>query len=248
MMRFHLRRNLMKAIVTGQSKGLGEALARELAGRGIAVLGLARGEMLEPGPLVRQLRLDLADSAALAAWLAGPALQEFIGGDPRTLLINNAGVVEPIGPSERQDPLAVARAVALNVAAPLMLTAALARLPGEKRVVHISSGAGRAPYAGWNIYCATKAALDQHARAAALDGTPGLLICSLAPGIIDTPMQAAIRHADADLFPMKERFVALHRDGELTAPAECARQLVEHVLGDAFGRNPVEDLRSLIKR
>lgn len=235
----------MKAILTGHSKGLGAALAHELAGRGIPVLGLARGELPAAGPLVRQVRLDLADSAALAAWLAGPELGAFVDGDAQTLLINNAGVVEPIGPSERQDPAAVARAVALNVAAPLMLTAALARLPGDKRVVHISSGAGRSPYAGWNIYCATKAALDHHARAAALDGTPGLTICSLAPGIIDTPMQATIRATDDALFPMKERFIELHRDGALTDPAACAAQLVEFVLGARFGREPVADLRSL---
>jgi NAD(P)-dependent dehydrogenase (short-subunit alcohol dehydrogenase family) len=233
----------MKAIVTGHSKGLGAALARELAGRGIEVLGVARGR-LDDGAL-QQVALDLGESAALAAWLAGPELAAFVGVEQRILLINNAGVVEPIGPSERQDPAAIALAVALNVAAPLMLTAAVARLAGEKRVVHVSSGAARSPYAGWNIYCATKAALDHHARAAALDGTPGLAICSLAPGIIDTPMQATIRATSGELFPMKERFVELHRDGALATPAQCAVQLVDYVLSDRFGREPVADLRSV---
>lgn len=235
----------MKAIVTGHSKGLGAALARELARRDIPVLGLARGALDVADPRITELALDLADSAALAAWLAGPGLSEFVGGDRNTLLINNAGVVEPIGPSEQQDPAAVARAVALNVAAPLMLTAALARLAGDKRIVHISSGAGSAPYAGWNVYCATKAALDHHARAAALDGTPGMSICSLAPGIIDTGMQAIIRATPDALFPLKERFVALHRDGDLAAPDDCARQLIAYVLGEAFGKAPVADLRNL---
>lgn len=237
----------MKAIVTGHSKGLGAAIARELAARGIAVLGIARGRADDLGPLVCQARLDLSDSVALAAWLDGPALRDFVG-DEAVLLINNAGVVEPIGASEQQDVAAIGMAVALNVAAPLMLAAAVARMAGDKRIVHISSGAARTAYAGWNIYCATKAALDHHARAAALDGTPGLRVCSLAPGIIDTAMQAAIRATPDALFPARDRFVALHREGQLSDPAVCAAQLVDHVLSERFGRDAVADLRDLPAR
>lgn len=233
----------MKAIVTGHTRGLGAALAQALAARGVAVLGLARGHADVAG--IAQVRLDLADSAALAAWLKSAELTDFFAGADTALLFNNAGVVEPIGPSQSQDFAAIGAAVALNVAAPLMLAAAVARLPGAKRIVHISSGAGRAPYAGWNIYCATKAALDHHARATAADGTPGLRICSLAPGIIDTAMQAAIRATPDQLFPMKDKFVDLHRNGELADPADCARHLIDYALSDDFGRNPVQDLRSI---
>jgi benzil reductase ((S)-benzoin forming) len=242
---------MIKAILTGHTKGLGAALAADLLARGIGVLGLARGTA--PGLAARfpqalaQVELDLADSAALGTWLAGGALRDWLAGAETVLLINNAGTVQPVGPIDRQDPGAIARAVALNVAAPMMLASAVAAARGPQagcRIVHVSSGAGRNAYPGWSVYCATKAALDQHARAAALDQNRNLLICSLAPGVIDTGMQAEIRATPLEQFPMRQRFDQLKRAGELADPAQCARRMVDYLLGARFGTVPVDDLRS----
>jgi benzil reductase ((S)-benzoin forming) len=114
----------------------------------------------------------------------------------------------------------------------------------QTRVLHISSGAGSAAYPGWSVYGATKAALDHHARAAALDGAPGLRVCSLAPGVIDTAMQAQIRSTPAERFPMRQRFVDLKASGSLSAPQDCARQVIGYLLADGFGSKPVDDVRN----
>lgn len=239
----------MKAIVSGHTHGLGAAIAAELLGRGIRVLGLARGSapaLAQQFPsLFTQVALDLANGPALGQWLAGGALARWLAPGGAALLVNNAGTVQPVGPLSEQDPLAVGEAVTLNVAAPLMLAAALCRVHGvqERRILHVSSGAGSSAYPGWSVYCATKAALDHHARAAALDAMPGLRVCSLAPGVIDTAMQAQIRGTPQARFPLRERFVAMHRDGELVAPADCARGVVDFLLASDFGRVPVADLR-----
>ena len=259
------------AIVTGHSQGLGQAIAADLLGRGWRVLGLSRSgwppELASQHPWLTEVALDLADAPALAAWLAGPALADALagvvgmagcGGVPgsasagvaaqagQVLLVNNAGLVSPIGPLGGQGAAAVMRAVALNVAAPLALAdawvAATAGVP-DRRIVHISSGAARNAYAGWSVYCATKAALDMHARAVQLDGVAGLCIESLAPGVVDTGMQAHIRATDASQFPLVGRFQGLHRDGALQSPSDVARRLLAHVLGDAFGAEAVRDLR-----
>jgi benzil reductase ((S)-benzoin forming) len=242
---------MIKAIVTGHTQGLGAAIAAELLTRGIPVLGIARGAAPDlaarfPQTLA-QAGLDLSDSAALGAWLAGGDIAAWLAGCDSVLLINNAGTVQPVGPLTMQDPAAIARAVSLNIATPLMLASAVAaaRPPhAECRLLHVSSGAGRSAYPGWSVYCATKAALDQHARAVALDASVNLRICSLAPGVIDTAMQAEIRAASLAQFPLRERFDELKRAGELTDPAECAGRLVGYLLGARFGREPVADLRS----
>jgi NADP-dependent 3-hydroxy acid dehydrogenase YdfG len=243
---------MIKAILSGHTKGLGAAVAAELLGRGIPVLGLARGGAADlaaayPQALA-QVELDLADSAALAGWLAGGALRDWIAGSTTVLLINNAGTVQPVGPLASQDPGVIARAVALNVAAPMMLASAVAaarELRTETRILHVSSGAGRSPYPGWSVYCATKAALDQHARAVALDTNVNLRIGSLAPGVVDTGMQAEIRATPLELFPLRQRFDELKRAGELADPAQCARQVVDYLLHQHFGKGPVEDLRTI---
>lgn len=242
----------MKAILTGHTRGLGAAIAEQLLSRNIAVLGVARGDngtlaARFPGAL-EQVRIDLADTGALTSWLGGDPLRRFLGDSRCALLINNAGIVQPVGALGTQDPALVARAVAINVAAPLMLSAALAGACGNQRqarILHVSSGAASSAYPGWSVYCATKAALDQHARAAAADAVPGLRICSLAPGVIDTDMQADIRAVPLEQFPLRQRFDALKRDGLLVSPADCARRLVEYLLSENFGREPVADLRAM---
>lgn len=243
---------MIKAILTGHTRGLGRAIADELLARGIAVLALSRRKRADlagrfPDRL-EEVEMDLSDAAALAAWLGGGALQRFLAGGGTALLINNAGVLQPVGPAGTQDVAAIARAVSLNVAAPMMLAAALVAATGaggDRRILHVSSGAARNAYPGWSVYCATKAALDHHARAVDLDGVAGLRISSVAPGVIDTDMQAEIRAVAPEDFPLREKFVALKRQGQLARPEDAARSLVDYLLSERFGQLPVTDLRDL---
>ncbi|MEN3362734.1 MAG: hypothetical protein V7606_8 [Burkholderiales bacterium] len=242
----------MKAILTGHTRGLGASIAASLLARGIPVLGISRGrntELEERFPdKLEQVELDLSDSVAAARWLAGGALHRFLDGSGSVLLINNAGMLQPVGPIETQDVFAIARAVNVNVAAPLMLASAVAAASpnaSERRILHVSSGAARNAYPGWSVYCATKAALDQHARAVVLDHTRALRICSLAPGVIDTDMQAEIRATTLEQFPLREKFEALKQTGALSDAAECANRMVDYLLSEKFGEAPVADLREL---
>ncbi|HEX7935545.1 MAG TPA: SDR family oxidoreductase [Paraburkholderia sp.] len=244
----------IRAIVTGHARGLGAALAEQLLARDVAVLGLSRSRHTSLkqrfSASLEEIELELADPERVAQWIATDALRAFVKGARTVLLINNAGTVQPIGPIEGQDAAAIATAVSLNVATPLMLASALAAASpdaSDRRIVHISSGAARNAYAGWSIYCATKAALDHHARAVALDANRALRICSLAPGVIDTNMQAEIRGSGKDQFPLREKFEDLKRNGQLSTPEQSAAQLVDYALSDAFGETPVADIRDMAK-
>ncbi len=242
----------MKAILTGHTRGLGAAIAATLLSRNIPVLGLARAgnaALAQSFPdTLQQAALDLSDTVALTAWLASGALQDFIGDSKSLVLINNAGMLQPVGAIQTHDLAAIARTVSVNVTAPLLLAAAFAAAAGhadDKRILHVSSGAGRNATAGWSVYCATKAAVDHHARAAALDQTLALKICSLAPGIIDTDMQAEIRATPVENFPQREKFEGFKRNGDLVSAEDCARRLVDYLLGDQFGELAVADLREV---
>jgi len=241
-----------RAIVTGHTRGLGAALAAQLLERGIDVLGVSRSHnpaLARRFPeTFKDVALDLADAGRVAEWVAGDTLRRFVGGATRVLLINNAGTVQPIGPLAGQDAGAIASSVSLNVATPLILAAAFAAASveaGDRRIVHLSSGAARNAYPGWSIYCATKAALDHHARAVALDANGALRICSLAPGVIDTGMQEEIRSTGAEQFPLREKFDDLKRTGQLATPEATAAKMIDYVLSDAFGQVPTADIREL---
>lgn len=242
--------NQAAAVVTGHSRGIGESVAEHLLARGVRVFGVSRHTNAKLGDrfpdTLQEVVLDVGDSTALLRWLASDALRRFVGDAETLLLVNNAGVLQPIGPLETQELERVSRAVAVNVAAVFVLSAAFVQVTEdarERRILQVSSGAGRKPYAGWSIYCATKAALDHYARCVALDRTPGLLISSVAPGVVDTDMQAEIRASTDERFPDRPRFVELHRDKALPSPEQTGGKLVEYLLSDVFGAEPVFDLR-----
>ena len=242
--------NEAAAVVTGHSRGIGEAVAEHLLARGARVLGVSRhgnATLMARFPhRLEEVALDVADGEALARWLAGAPLERFLGNSETPLLVNNAGVLQPIGPLETQELERVWRAVAVNLGAALVLSAAFVQATAsarERRILQVSSGAARKAYAGWSIYCATKAGLDHHARCVALDRTPGLLISSVAPGVVDTEMQAEIRASTDERFPDRQRFVDMHRDKALPSPDQTGGRLVEYLLSDQFGAEPVFDLR-----
>jgi benzil reductase ((S)-benzoin forming) len=240
------------AVVTGHTRGLGEAVAVHLLSRGIRVLGVSRHEnarLANRFPKLRQTCLDIADTTALENWIASGEMSAFLGDASTKLLVNNAGVLQPIGPLQMQSIDAVTRAVAVNVAAVLALSAAFVQATGEasqRRILHVSSGAGRKAYAGWSVYCATKAAIDHHARCVALDRTSNVLISSVAPGVVDTDMQAEIRASTDEQFPDRPRFVAMHQDKALPTPEHTGGRLAEYLVSDGFGREPVFDLRDFL--
>lgn len=240
----------MKAILTGHTRGLGAAIAEELLARGIPLLAVGRrldAVLAERYPgLLKQAKVDLSDTVALTAWLAEDELGAFLGDTGSLVLINNAGTLGPVGPLATQGLADIGRAVSLNVTAPLAMSSALAsRHQGELRILHVSSGAARNAFAGWSVYGATKAALDQHARAVALDGRRNLKICSMAPGVVDTDMQAEIRGASSERFPLLANFQALKQEGKLSTPQAAASKLVAYLIGEQFGTASIADLREI---
>ncbi|MFP5075301.1 SDR family NAD(P)-dependent oxidoreductase [Neisseria sp. WLZKY-1] len=237
---------MKKLIITGHTRGLGRALAELYLQRGWQVLGLARGRADMVSPKLRQVRIDLADGAALAAWLSSGLLRDFLADAGSILLANNAGTVSPNALLGRQRPSETLSAVALNVTAPLLLAnAALAARPARVPldILHIGSGAGRKNYPGWSVYGATKAALDHHARCVAAEGHENVRITCLAPGVVDTAMQGEIRAADEADFPMRPRFAALKEGGGLQSAEETAAKIAAYVESARFGEEAAADIR-----
>jgi len=225
------------ALVTGASRGLGAALARELARRGAKVVLVARGkEELEAvaagirasGGEAHALPADVGDKGATYA-IAGAAAA-LVG--PVDILVHNASTLGPtplrlLLDTECED---LERALEVNVVGPFRLTKAIAgamALRGGGLVLHVSSDAATNAYPGWGAYGVSKAALDHLSRswAAELEGT-GVRFLSVDPGEMNTRMHAdAVPDADpatlADPAEVAAKIAALIAGAE--APASGAR-------------------------
>ena len=231
-------------VVTGTSRGLGAALAAALRTReGTTLVAIGRSGA--------DIVADLG--SAEGAHDAGQALAARLAGIPldKAVLINNAGVVEPVGPLESVDAGALARNLQVNLVAPMLLMRAFlaaTRAVPLRRIINISSGAGRRAVFGWSAYCAAKAGLDMATRVVAEEATARgepVEAVSLAPGVIDTPMQAVVRGTDASAFPDVERFRAMKADGTLRPAADVAADILRLEAAGRFRGDPVRDLRGM---
>jgi benzil reductase ((S)-benzoin forming) len=213
--------------ITGASSGIGAALAAT-APEAARVIGISR----RPASVGESVRADLSEpaewdrvSAVIAAVLeaARPEIP---------MLLHFAGAAEPMGPMRAADPEAYARAVLLNAASGQVLGArfisACAGLALSPTIVMCSSPAAALPRAGMTHYSAGKSALQQWARAAALEeeGRPhAATVFSVVPYAVDTPLVRAAMTQPAEALPLAEVFRAAAARGGLADPSSTAREI-----------------------
>lgn len=224
-------------IITGASKGIGRQLYKQFSDNGALVYGLAR---TNPDQLERLEEVDILNTEkALAIIKKIVALHQDEANS--FTLINNAGVIDPIGLTGSLAAEDIDRAIQVNLTAPIHLIntfiASLEGFVGTKKVLNISSGAGRTAYEGWSTYCTTKAGLDHFSKVVALEqkqASHPVGIVSIAPGIIDTGMQETIRSSTAEKFPHLEQFIDYKEQGQLASAEETARKLVCFTMNTNF--------------
>ncbi|HTZ90846.1 MAG TPA: SDR family oxidoreductase [Streptosporangiaceae bacterium] len=236
------------ALVTGGGRGIGRAVCLGLAQQGARVAVLARSAD-QVRETVEHIDANLGEALALPAdvndpYQVGEALTVIESRwGPVGLLVNNAAVVWPLGPSTAIDADEWASAIATNVIAAARLSFMV--LPGMLaqgwgRIVNVSSGVAASPAAMLraNAYATSKAAIEAHTLnlAAELDGT-GVTVNIFRPGSVDTAMQAWIRdqHPDQIGSALHQRFIDNYEQGTLLTPGQSAASLLKRLPGQANG-------------
>lgn len=233
-------------VMTGASRGLGRALAQAL-GREVSVLGLAR--TAGSTPCAEECLVDLARTdfdeldSCVKTSMTGKAIVGFV---------HCAGVLGPVGQAgdsqeDRGAHLAAWReAMRVNVESCVALVEGLiphmtARSEAAPPfVAHLSSGAARNAYVGWEAYCAGKAAALSYFRCLGKRFEAGeLAALSIAPGTVMTDMMRRVLASDPQDFPDVKKFRELQARGELADPVKVAETIAALLLGGHAAQAPL---------
>jgi len=183
----------MKILITGVTRGLGLALAKKFIALGHTVIGCGRS-----GTEIFDLRMDhgaphdfmicdVSLDAKVAIWAAKVLEQE----SPPDILINNAGVMNPLGLLWEQSDREFTKIIDVNVRGVAnvirhFVPAMVAKKKGV--IINLSSGWGRSVAPDVASYCASKWAIEGLTKALAEELPPGMAAIPLNPGVIDTDM------------------------------------------------------------
>jgi NAD(P)-dependent dehydrogenase (short-subunit alcohol dehydrogenase family) len=215
-------------LITGGSRGLGRALCEQFEARGYKLLEFSRS-----APYEYSVWIDLANPEASRLAVAkaiGPIHNSQL---EDLIVVSNAGMLEPIGQTSSKSYSDLLKNMNTNfVSAILVLTEMITKFQPaacRKVIVNISSGAALKGRAGWSLYCAAKAGMENFIHALALEQqaqSQPFIPINIDPGVIDTEMQALIRQTSASDFPDAGLFVQRKNQGLLVPPTEVAAAVV----------------------
>lgn len=213
-------------IITGASRGIGAASGEAFAALGAHVVLVARdadaltaleSSIKADGGSAIAVAGDISDYAVMEA-VVRRCVDEFGSVD---VLVNNAGVIEPIARLADSDPAEWTKAIDVNVKGvyygiraclPTMLEA------GGGTIVNVSSGAATSAMEGWSHYCSSKAAVLSVTQCVHKEyGEQGIRMLGMSPGTVATGMQVAIKASG--LNPVSQLDPSVHIPAEWAAKA-----------------------------
>lgn len=210
------------AIITGASRGIGAAAAKRLAAAGANVALLARSNAD-----IESIAKELGDNALaigcdVSVWSdvekAVSQVNKHFGSTD--ILINNAGVIDPVARIADADPDAWSQVVDINLKGPFYTLRAALPLMKESGgvIVNVSSGAATNALEGWSHYCATKAGLLSLTKCVHKEyADDGVRCVGISPGTVATDMQKVI--ADSKINPVSQLDWSQHISAEIVADA-----------------------------
>ena len=243
-------------IITGTSKGVGESIAKCLLNKNNHLFCISRSlnkdliaEAERKGVKLQYIQQDLNKVEEIEKLMEGIFKNIDTNNTDGVYLINNAGIVAPIKKVEGLKWEDVSLNLNVNLAAPMLITSnfieCAKELKVEKRIINISSGAGKRPISGWSAYCSAKAGVDLFTRCVALEQEneefPAKVI-SFGPGIVDTNMQEEIRSSHKEDFVDLEKFIGFKEQGNLRQPEEVAEAVTELLFSESFENGKVTSI------
>jgi len=224
--------------ITGTSSGLGKAIAEAALADGQPVIGISRRHTIKDDHYY-PVELDLSDQEKTGSFdFHFPFDTQKL---EKVVLVNNAGVIEPVKHLGHADSQAIQNNLQVNLVAPVMLMNQFLKVfegaDYEKVILNVSSGAADRPMDGWSCYCSAKAGLNMATEVVNTENqleNRNCRVYALAPGVVDTPMP--------EEFSQLSNFRALKQEGMLIEPKSVAKQFIEVVNEKTVNLNVIDRL------
>lgn len=220
-------------LITGTSKGIGEALTERILQDDNTVLGISRNQSATLNSTnYYHLSYDLTNTSQISQIME--KTNEIIEKQnfDFVCLINNASATEPMGPIEKCPPAEIESHVKIGLIAPMLLTSMFIQRFSDKKIrkkiAYISSGTAFTPFPDVSIYCSAKAGLNMLAQCVGLeqkDKEYGFEVLSIGPGMVNTSMQTAVRSKTTEEFAMADFFKQAFEDGKVQEPDIVAEKI-----------------------
>lgn len=248
-------------IITGTSKGLGEAIANRLLAKENHLFCLSRGlneslikKASEDNYPLNYLTIDLNNTDSLEG-LMKEIFEDIklIENIESITLINNAGQVAPINRVENCLAEEIMGNIRVNLGALMILSASFVRYAKEirvkKQIINISSGAGKRAIYGWGPYCSTKAGVNMLTECMGIEQESEenpVRVIAFGPGIIDTDLQVQIRATDKENFKDVEQFRSFKEEGKLRTADFVASKVIEVINDNTLENGLITDISEFI--
>ena len=220
-------------LITGTSRGIGEALANKALDEGNTVLGISR----KPSGSIdasnyHHLAFDLAETSRLGQIME--QVDKIVGAQDFDFicLVNNASLVEPLGSIENCPTDEIEAHIHTGLISPMVLTSLfIGRFKGQemrKKIAFISSGSAFHAMPDLSTYCSSKAGITMFAQCVGLeqkDQQGGFEVLSIDPGMVDTAMQQTSRSKTRAEYAMAGFFKDAFENGRLQDPEEVAEEI-----------------------
>lgn len=228
-------------LITGTSKGIGEALAIKILEEGNTVLGISRNRSKTiKSKKYYHLSFDLSETVLISQIME--KVDEIVDRQnfDFVYLINNASATEPINYIEKCLPIKIESHVRVGLIAPMILTSMFIQKFSDirigKKLIFISSEVAFTALPNLSIYCSSKAGINMFASCVGLEQKSreyGFEVISIDPGMVDTSMQHVARSKTSDEFSRVDFFQQAFEDGKLQEPVKVAEKIYT-ILGNNY--------------
>ena len=236
-------------IITGGSNGIGKAIAKKYTSENFTVYSISRSKATNVS--FHQITADLSNSTEAINSIKTVFSQIDTTKITSITLINNAGNLGKINTLGNLESENIQQTIQLNTTTPLVLSNEFIKLtknlPCKKQIITISSGAATNPYAGWSIYCSSKAAIEMMTKTIAEEQNElpnGVKATAIKPGVVDTNMQIQIRSTSEEAFKNVQRFKDLKENNELYSPEFVANKIYQIEQQNQLENGAIIDLRN----